>query len=219
MDALAAIYVTDPDGIPAAAIANNTYAGPTAGVPADSPLTGLLVSILAEGEKGKQHAGLAQIATTVGGMHLHNEHTINIFNGTLIDYDGDTRGNNPGFQKGVPLFLDDIEKELNKAAQAPGGSNALHGNIESVRICVANSRKWVGQIVDIEKQMLALTSIEDAVKIADQSTTIAAWLMNGNDANGSGQVDPYEDECGLSQIESYGLLAGSMTLHQGSLAS
>ena len=65
--------------------------------------------------------------------------------------------------------------------------------------------------------MLTMNSIEEAVKIADQSTTIAAWLMNGNDANGSGQVDPYEDECGLGQIESFGLLAGSMTLHQGPL--
>ena len=71
----------------------------------------------------------------------------------------------------------------------------------------------------LEKQMLKLESIEEAVKFADQSTSIADWLMNGVDANGSGQVDPYEDECGLSQIESYGLLAGSITLQQGPLAS
>ncbi len=218
MDALSAIYVTDADGIAAAALANSSYTGTTASVPADSPLTGLLVSVSAEGEKGQQHAGLAQIATTVGGMHLHNEHTINIFMGTEVDYDGDGRGNNPGFGKGVPFFLDDIEKVLNSAATAPGGSDALHGNLESVRICVANSRKWVAQIVDFEKQMLKLGSVEEAVKIADQSTNIAAWLMNGVDANGSGQVDPYEDECGLSQIESYGLLAGSITLQQGPLA-
>ncbi len=218
MDALSAIYVTDADGIAAAALANSSYAGNVGSIPADSPLSGLLVSVRAEASIGQQHTGLAQIATTVGGMHLHNEHTINIFMGTLVDYDGDGRGNNPGFQKGVPFFLDDIEKELNKAATAPGGSNVLHGNIESVRICVGNARKWVGQIVDIEKQMLTMNSIEEAVKIADQSTTIAAWLMNGNDANGSGQVDPYEDECGLSQIESYGLLVGSMSLHPGPLA-
>ena len=218
MTALTDIYVTDTDGISAAAVANSSYSGNLGNVPADSPSTGLLVSVLAEGSIGKQHTGLAQSATTVGGMHLHNEHTINIFNGTLIDYDGDGRGNNPGFQKGVPFFLDDIEKELNDAATAPGGSDALHGNIESVRICVANSRKWVEQIVDIEKQMLNLNSVEDSVKIAEQSTIIAGWLINGNDANGSGQVDPYEDECGLNQIETYGLLAGSMTLHQGPLA-
>jgi hypothetical protein len=55
--------------------------------------------------------------------------------------------------------------------------------------------------------------------LANQSTTLAAALVEGVDANGSGQVDPYEDECGLEQIESFGLLAGSMTLQQGSLAS
>ncbi len=218
MDALTAIYVTDPDGIAAAALANSTYGGTTGNVPADSPLTGLLRSVLEESDIGRKHAGLAQAATTVGGMHLHNEHTINIFMGTEIDYDGDGRGTNPGFKKGVPFFLDDIEKALNQAATAPGGSNALHGNIESVRVCVANSRKWVGQIVELEKQMIALDSVEAAAKAAEQSTIITTSLMNGSDGNGSGQIDPYEDECGLSQIESYGLLAGSMTLHQGPLA-
>lgn len=219
MDALSAIYVTAPDGITAAALANTTYAADTGSVSADSPLTGLLRSVTAEAGIGQQHAGLAQKATTVGGMHVHNEHTINIFMGTEIDYDSDGRGTNPGFKKGVPLFLDDIEKVLNTAATAPGGSDALHGNLESVRVCAANARKWVGQIVDLEKQMIKLDSVEVAVKAADQSTTIAAALMNGVDANGSGQVDPYEDECGLSQIESYGLLAGSITLQEGPLAS
>ena len=219
MDALSAIYVTAPDGITAAALANTTYGGSTGSVSADSPLTGLLRSVSAEAGIGQQHTGLAQSATTVGGMHLHNEHTINIFMGTEVDYDGDGRGNNPGFKKGVPLFLDDIEKVLNSAATATGGSDALHGNLESVRICVANSRKWVGQIVDLEKQMLKLESIEEAVKIANQSTVVAAALMKGVDANGSGQIDPYEDECGLEQIESYGLLAGSITLQQGAFAS
>ncbi len=219
MDALAAIYVTAPDGITTAALANTTYAGNAGSASDDSPLAGLLRSAMAEGGIGQQHAGLAQIATTVGGMHIHNEHTINIFMGTEVDYDGDGRGNNPGFKKGVPLYLDDIEMVLNSAATATGGSDALHGNLESVRICVANARKWVGQIVDLEKQMLKFDSVEAAVKAADQSTTLAAALMNGVDANGSGQVDPYEDECGLSQIESYGLLAGSITLQQGSLAS
>ncbi len=216
MDALSAIYVTHPDGITAAALANANYGGGTGNIPNDSPLTGLLRSVFGEAGIGQQHAGLAQIANTVGGMHLHNEHTINIFMGTEVDYDGDGRGTNPGFKKGVPFFLDDIEKVLNSAANAPGGSDILHGNIESVRVCVGNARKWVGQIVDIEQQMLKMDSIEAAVKIADQSTKLAAALMNGVDANGSGQIDPYEDECGLSQIESYGLLAGSMTLHEGS---
>jgi len=219
MDALSAIYVTAPDGIASAALANTSYSSNPDSASADSPQAGLLRSVMAEAGIGQQHAGLAQAATTVGGMHLHNEHTINIFMGTEIDYDGNGRGANPGFKKGVPLFLDDIEKVLNSAATAPGGSDALHGNLESVRVCVGNARKWVGQIVDLEKQMVKLDSVEAAVKAAEQSTGLAAALMNGVDANGSGQVDPYEDECGLSQIESYGLLAGSMTLQQGALAS
>jgi serine/threonine protein kinase len=219
MDALTAIYVTAPDGIPLAALANTVYGSNSGSGSSDSPLAGLLRSAQAEASIGKQHAGLAQAATTIGGMHLHNEHTVNIFMGTEVDYDGDGRGTNPGFKKGVPLYLDAIEKVLNSAASAPGGSDALHGNIESVRVCVANSRNWVGQIADLEKEMLKVDTIEAAAKIAAQSTTLAEALTKGVDANGSGQIDPYEDECGLFQIESYGLLAGSITLHQGALGT
>ncbi len=216
MDALTAIYETAPEGIAAAALANTEYAGSASTITDDTPPAGLLRSALAEGSIGQQHAGLAKVATTVGGMHLHNEHTINIFDGTEIDYDGDTRGSNPGFKKGIPIYLDRIEALLNAAANVPNGSDALHGNIESVRVCIGNARLWVGQIVDDEKQMIALESVEAAVKIADQSIIAAASLMNGIDANANGQIEPYEGECGLIQIESFGLLMSSINLQQGS---
>jgi hypothetical protein len=67
---------------------------------------GLLVSALTEAEVGEQHTGLAANATSVGGLHTHAEHTINIFLGTQDDYDGNGRGDNPGRGFGVPRFLD-----------------------------------------------------------------------------------------------------------------
>lgn len=214
LDALKAIYLSAPEGIPVAALANTSY-GSNNAVAADSPLGGLLPSLMAESSIGQQHAGLAQIASTVGGMHLHNEHTINIFDGTEVDYDGDGRGTNPGFKKGVTLYLDRIEALLNAAASDPTGSNALHGNIESVRVCIGNARLWVSQIVADEKEMIALDSVEAAAEIAERSTTAAAALINGLDANSNGQVEPFEGECGLTQIESYGLLMSSISLQQG----
>lgn len=220
LDALNAIYLTAPEGIPVEALANTAYAAHTThteGTPtsAGTTLGGLLPSLMAESSMGQQHAGLARVADTVGGMHLHNEHTINIFEGTEVDYDNNGAGSNPGFKKGVVIYLDRIEALLSAAATAPAGSDALHGNIESVRVCIGNARMWVNQIVADEKEMIAIESVETAAPIANRSTATAAALLNGLDANSNGQVEPFEGECGLDQIEDYGLLMSSISLRQG----
>ncbi|MCA0452388.1 MAG: serine/threonine protein kinase [Chloroflexi bacterium] len=215
LDALTAIYLTAPEGIATAALANIEYADHGAPIPEGGELAGLLPSLFAESMMGQQHAGLAQVASTVGGMHLHNEHTINIFDGTEVDYDADGRGANPGFKKGVVLYLDRIEALLAAAATAPNGSDSLHGNIESVRVCIGNARLWVKQIVADEQVMIGLQSVEEAVGAADRSTAAAEALIHGLDANSNGQIEPFEGECSLSQIESYGLLMSSISLQQG----
>lgn len=218
MDALSAIYLTAPEGLPHDAIETTGYvdhSDMSGAEPASDELVGLLPSALAESGMAQQHAGLAQAASTVGGMHLHNEHTINILDGTEVDYDGDGRGTNPGFKKGVGIYLDRIEALLTAAATAPGGTDALHGNIESVRVCTANARAWVSQIIADEKEMLASESVESVTAAANRSTTLAAALINGLDANANGQVEPFEGECGLAQIENFGLLMSSMVLQQG----
>jgi hypothetical protein len=37
-------------------------------------------------------------------------------------------------------------------------------------------------------------------------------VINGLDANGNGQIEPYEGECGLLQVTTYGLLTSTMNL-------
>ena len=149
-------------------------------------------------------------------MH-HNEHTINIMNGTVVDYDGVNGGQNPGFQKGVLLYLDKIQEQLVNAASAPGSTNDLQANVELARICLDNTRKWLGQVIDFEQTMLQAQDTASMTQQGKDSAIIATNMVKGVDANGNGQVEPYEDECGLTQVETFGLLMSTLRLTEGPL--
>lgn len=208
------MYVTSGDGIPFASL-NSTEYSPA--VLASGPTAGLLDSIIAEGIKARDHAGLAQRAGTVGGMHLHNEHTINITQGALNDLNGDGRGENPGFQKGIYFYIDLINQQLTTAANATGSTLRLQSDLELIRICLDNTRIRADQLVVFEQDSLASPDVESVAQQAIEATKTAAAILNGVDANGNGQVEAFEGECGLMQIRAYGLVAASMSLLQGGL--
>lgn len=208
------IYVTSPNGIPFASL-NSTEYSPA--VLASGPTAGLLDSAIAESTKARDHAGLAQRAGTVGGMHLHNEHTINITQGALTDLNGDGRGENPGFQKGIYFYLDLMNEQLTAAANAPGSTLRLQSDLELIRICLDNTRIRADQLITFEQASLASPDVESVAQEAIEATKTAAALLNGVDANGNGQVEAFEGECGLTQIRAYGLVAASMSLLQGGL--
>ncbi len=217
--ALNAIFITSPDGIAVSRLQSSDYNAPTGG----GDTAGLLDSALGEGSKAQQHAGLAQIAArdnkNVGSMHTHNEHTINIVLGTLDDYDGDGTKQNPGFGVGVVHLVDVMNTQLEAAINAPGSSPTLQSSLEIIRICLDNTLLRVDKLVGLEKQMLAASDIDDTVlQYAKDSANTATQLMNGFDDNANGQVEPFENECGLQQIQTYGLLVSSMSLVEGPLA-
>ncbi len=174
---------------------------------------------LNEATIGRQHSGLAAGATTVGGMHTHAEHTINILNGTQEDYDGDGRGSNPGRGYGVRFFLDHIVQDLDAAVSADGTSRSLQSQIELIRVCINNANNWTDQIVELESQVVASDSLESVQPQLVESTELAAALIEGVDLNGNGQVDPFEGECGLEQISVYGTSVSNMDIVAGPLTT
>jgi serine/threonine protein kinase len=217
--ALYAIFITSPDGIAQSRLQGSDY-----NAPAGSGATaGLLDSALGEARIAQQHAGLAQIAArdnkNVGGMHTHNEHTINIVYGTKDDYDGNGNGQNPGFGVGVVPLVKLMEAQLGTAINAPDSTPPVQGGLEIIRICLDNSLNRVDQVVGLEKQMLAAGDIDDTVlQAAKDSAQLAAELVSGFDDNGNGQIEPFENECGLEQIATYGLLVSSLNLVEGPAA-
>lgn len=214
--ALKTIFVTSEDGVPFASLNSTEYSASTL---ASGPSAGLLDSALAEGQKASQHAGLAQRASSIGGMHLHNEHTINISLGTKDDFNGDGRGENPGFGKGLILFMDKIDAQLDAAEAAPGATLRLQSDLELIRICTDNTRQRVDQLVQLEQELLGSEDLQISAQTAIESTRIAAAIINGFDDNGNGQIEPFEGECGLLQIQSFGLVAASLSLVEGPLGN
>jgi serine/threonine-protein kinase len=215
MDALTEIFIQSPDGLGRDVLENSGY---NAGVSAGGPTAGLLVSALAEADIANQHAGLAQRSKDIGGLHLHAEHTINIVQGAKDDYDGDGRGENPGFGVGINRFTELIEKQLDKAANAPTSNRRLQSSLQLIRVCLENTRARAQRIIELEKKFLVATSVESVVQDADLSTTISANLINGTDQNGNGEVEAFEGECGLDQINTVGILIGTLNLVEGPLA-
>jgi hypothetical protein len=178
----------------------------------------LLAGALREAEIARTHAGLAAGANNLGGLQTHAEHTINILNGTAIDYNGNGRGENPGAGFGVAYFLDEIEARLDAAAQADGVGPVMQGQMELIRVCITNARQWKDQVVGLEQQLLTAPDLESVAGQRAQSTEFANFLIEGNDLNGSGAVDPFEGECGLEQLSTFGITVANMTLREGGLA-
>lgn len=199
---------------------NEIYVGSMEGLnanPPDEPGRSLLDGAITEARVARQHSGYAAAARSLGGMRNHAEHTINILRGEEVDYDGNGNGENPGRGVGVYHFLELIEARLDTALNAAGATVDLQSNAEFIRVCLQNTRQRADQIIELEQALLAADSVEAMSEETQQSTELAGQLQEGFDLNEDGTVDPFEGECGLNQIEFYGLQLARLTLNEGPL--
>jgi hypothetical protein len=175
---------------------------------------GLTDGLLAEATIARSHAGLAAGSSTTSAMRLHAEHTINIVNGTQIDYDGSGRGENPGRGYGIAYFADAIEQQLTAAATSEGASTSLQSQIELIRVCLGNIRTWSAELSTIEQELVAADDIEAAQPLLEQSTETANALIVGIDLNANGIVDPFEGECAIEQLALYGVSVANFDIRE-----
>jgi serine/threonine-protein kinase len=177
--------------------------------------TSLLDTARADARFTTQHAGLAARAPNVGAMRTHIEHTLNIIYGGEEDYDGNSRGSNPGTKIGLLPTLDNINAALDAATNSPNATLIVQTESEVIRVCVENVRAWLEEIITAEQTMLGMSTLEDAAPFMEISTRFADILNTGIDQNENGEVEPYEGECGLDQIEQFGLIVASMDIVEG----
>lgn len=177
----------------------------------------LMNGALVEARFAMQHAELAQNASNLGGITTHIEHVLNILNGTEIDYNGNGRAENPGRGVGVPHFLLLIAAQLDMVANAPDATREVQNNLELIRACVNNTYQRVEEINALAPLIQQSTDTSAALENLAQLVSIADALISGTDANGNGQVEPFEGECGLEQISTYGVLVSAIQLQQGDI--
>ncbi len=185
----------------------------------------LLESANTEAFTGNDHAGRAAAATNLSGVMTHTEHTINILRGDPADFNGNGRAENPGRGFGVYVFMDAIEMHLNAIFDAPDSAQFVRNNAQDVLTCVENVRHWADDTI-VQAQTV-FTTISDAgddadtdallasiQPLTDRMVNLSANLLNGIDANENRRIDPFEDECGLAQIDDFTLLIGNIDLRE-----
>jgi serine/threonine protein kinase len=177
----------------------------------------LLSGITLEATIAAQHAGLAAGASTAPTMHIHAEHTINILKGEMIDYDGSGRGENPGRGIGIYIFADKIEALINTVLTDAHSTPSLESNAEFIRVCLQNTRQRADEVVRLEQELLTSDNVEAVNTQATNSSNIADEIINGVDLNQNGDIEAFEGECGLAQIEIYALLVGTLDVVEGGL--
>jgi serine/threonine protein kinase len=172
----------------------------------------LLEGALAEARTGAQHAGLAAGASSLGSMHTHAEHSINILRGESEDYNGNGRGENPGRGVGLFTFLDLMNDAIQTGIDAAADPVSLAVNAEPMLICMDNTRLRAEEIEALAREMLAAESLETLQpQIADMQAH-SDTLLGGEDLNQSGVIDPFEGECGIQQVSTFGVLASRIEL-------
>ncbi|MGJ3240762.1 MAG: serine/threonine protein kinase [Anaerolineae bacterium] len=192
-DGLTEIFVTSPDGL-------------NDGSLIDGALTEVRIA--------EQHAGLAAGASNIGGLRTHAEHTINILLGEQEDYDGNGSGENPGRGIGVFFFLDRIDDILTSTTSTDEATSELQSNAEFIRVCTQNVRGWAEEVVELELEMIAGETLEAVREQTERSTVVAEQIRTGVDLNLNGIIEAFEGECGLDQIDSFGLQFARMDLFE-----
>lgn len=177
----------------------------------------LLSGVIAEAQIAQNHAGLAAGSTSAGSMHTHNEHTINILNGTDVDYNNNGSGDNPGRGYGLAFFLDRINAALNDAIIAPEADSLLQGQIELIRVCINNATQWRDQVIELETRFVNAETLDGLQSDLAHSTDLSNFIVEGNDLNANGVIEPFEGECGLQQIAEYGIAVGNMALRDDAI--
>lgn len=178
----------------------------------------LLETAMFDARFAQQHAGLAAASDTLDARRVHNEHTLNILLGGKQDFNGsDPSGNvgeNPGTQIGLLPMLDQIETVIASVTNSPDTPSRVRTEAELVRVCINNVRDWAGEVITFEQSMLLAETKEASDPDAEQSTIFADRLLAGFDGNENGTVEPFEGECGLNQIETFGLVMASFDLQE-----
>lgn len=177
----------------------------------------LLATAIREAQIAQQHAGLASNAGTVASMQNHAEHTINILLGTNDDLDGDGRPVNPGAGVGLAPMLTIMRDRLDAIATHPEATPSLQVQLDFIRVCVNNTQSRMDDILEIERMLLAATDTESVDAAAAEAEELARLLVDGEDLNLDGTVQRFEGECGLDQIDFFGVSVANIEIVAGSL--
>jgi len=160
------------------------------------------------GQMKQQAEGLINLIEGVGGEHFGD-----------LDGDGDVTNPGDGFgllpgAENAGYIQSAIEHARYAAGTATATSNIMH-QAEYLEIAAQNLGGWAAQLRDAALSIIESDSAAEAAPHVARMVELAGWFSDGNDANGSGKVEPIQGEGGADMVLYYALRMADIPVLEG----
>jgi plastocyanin len=149
------------------------------------------------------HAKAVSGAAALGdskSMDRHIEHMLNILEGKggpdYGDFDGNGVVQDPGDGFGIDHYIDQIGAQAAAASAAGDASQNVKTHAAELQVLAINLRAWANQTTDLLLQAHKATAIADKQSLASQALVLSRIMLNGQDKNHNGIIDPLAGEGG-----------------------
>ena len=149
------------------------------------------------------HAKAVSGAAALGdsqSMDRHIEHMLNILEGKggpdYGDFDGNGVLQDPGDGFGIDHYIDQIGAQAAAAAAASDASQNVKTHATELQALAVNLRAVANQIAGLLLQAHKATAIADKQSFTSKALVLSRTLLNGQDKNGDGVIDPLAGEGG-----------------------
>ena len=142
----------------------------------------------------------AAVLGDVEGMNRHLEHMLALLEGKggpdYKDLDGNGVFQDPGDGYGILHYADAIAAQAAAAANAPDVTGNVRAHVAELQVLSVNMHAEASQLIDLALRAHAATSAVDRQSLAGQALALARTMLDGNDINGNGVIEPLAREGG-----------------------
>ncbi len=161
------------------------------------------VGLVSMAEELLRHAKAVSGAAALGdsqSMDRHIEHMLNILEGKggpdYGDFNGDGVVQDPGDTFGIEHYVDQIGAQAAAASAAPDVTENVKTHAAELEALAIGLRARANQDVDLLLKAHKATAIADKQSLTAQALVLTRTLLNGQDKNGNGTIDPLAGEGG-----------------------
>ena len=152
----------------------------------------------------RTHAQFAWNSADAGNLSdakRHTEHVLNILYGSADarygDQDGDSRTQNPGDGYGLLVYRTKMGQVLTQAAGSSDSTTNIQDRAAEAQLALNNignseDGQWAQLLIGHAENLLAASSATDAKSAADLLIGVADVILNGEEVNDNGKIDPEE---------------------------
>ena len=133
--------------------------------------------------------------------------------GTVDVYSSDGYGSLPnGDHAG---YLQETALHAKLAADAADSTPNIRTQSKNIQVCIQNIDGWTSQLLPLALKLNTITFGPEMKQTIDEMSKLGDALVNGIDANGNGNIEPVDGECGAGKAYEYGWGLAEFSLYIG----